>query len=55
MRGLLSLTEDGAACLQMSHWPLLFDLASPIPSSVDESWVEISVGSENVALHPYQT
>ncbi|MFF3085138.1 hypothetical protein ACFVRB_08825 [Streptomyces nojiriensis] len=55
MRGLLRLTEDGAAYLQMSHWPLLFDLASPIPSSMDESWVDISVGSESVALHPYRT
>ncbi|WP_256987456.1 hypothetical protein [Streptomyces sp. BR123] len=54
MRGLLRLTEDGAAYLRMSHWTLLFDLASPIPGSMDESWVEISVGSESVALHPYR-
>ncbi|MFH8475996.1 hypothetical protein [Streptomyces sp. NPDC018000] len=55
MRGLLHLTDDGAAYLQMGHWPVLLDLASPIPSSLDESWVEISVGSESVALYPYQT
>ncbi|MFI8105451.1 hypothetical protein [Streptomyces sp. NPDC086023] len=55
MRGLLRLTEDGAACLQVSHWPVLFDLASPVPSGVDESWVEIRVASACVTLHPYQT
>ncbi|MFK4103182.1 hypothetical protein ACI2L1_24485 [Streptomyces sp. NPDC019531] len=55
MRGRLQLTGDGAAYLQMGHWPVLFDLASPIPSSMDESWVEISVVTESVALHPYRT
>ncbi|MFJ5552788.1 hypothetical protein [Streptomyces sp. NPDC093225] len=55
VRGLLRLTEDGAACLQMSHWALLFDLASPVPSSAEGSWVEIRVGSERVALYPYRT
>ncbi|WP_190160820.1 hypothetical protein [Streptomyces litmocidini] len=55
MRGRLHLTDDAAAYLQMGHWSVLFDLASPIPSSVDESWVEISVGPESVALHPYRT
>ncbi|MGW6878570.1 hypothetical protein ACWGHA_40330 [Streptomyces xanthophaeus] len=55
MRGRLHLTDDGAAYLQMGHWSVLFDLASPIPSSMDESWVEISLGTESVALHPYRT
>ncbi|MEU9618685.1 hypothetical protein, partial [Streptomyces sp. NPDC048155] len=55
MSGRLHLTDDGAAYLQMGHWPVLLDLASPIPSSLDDSWVQISVGSESVALHPYQT
>ncbi|MFI1279443.1 hypothetical protein ACH4U5_01535 [Streptomyces sp. NPDC020858] len=55
MRGRLHLTDDGAAYLQMGHWSVLFDLASPIPSSMDESWVEISVGTASVALHPYRT
>ncbi|MCZ0983050.1 hypothetical protein O1L60_39935 [Streptomyces diastatochromogenes] len=55
MSGRLHLTDDGAASLQMGHWPVLIDLASPIPSGLDGSWVQISVGSESVALHPYQT
>ncbi|MEU9360636.1 hypothetical protein AB0D35_21280 [Streptomyces sp. NPDC048301] len=55
MRGRLHLTDDGAAHLQMGHWPVTFDLASPIPGSLDDSWVQISVESESVALHPYQT
>ncbi|MFJ8141033.1 hypothetical protein [Streptomyces sp. NPDC096013] len=46
MRRRLHLTDDGAAYLEMGRWSVLFDLASPIPGSVDESWVEISVGSE---------
>ncbi|MFD4945643.1 hypothetical protein ACFVYE_39330 [Streptomyces sp. NPDC058239] len=54
MSGLLHLTDDGAAHLQMGHWSVLFDLARPVPSSLDGSWVQISVGSESVALHPYQ-
>ncbi len=55
MSGRLHLTDDGAAYLQMGNWPVLLDLASPIPSSLDGSWVQISVGSKNVALRPYQT
>ncbi|WP_327122097.1 hypothetical protein OG206_32235 [Streptomyces sp. NBC_01341] len=55
MRGLLHLTENGAAHLQMGPWSVLFDLATPIPSGLDESWVDINVRSESVALHPYQT
>lgn len=55
MRGRLHLTDDEAAYLQMGHWSVLFDLASPIPSNMDGSWVEISVGTECVALHPYRT
>ncbi|MEV0889597.1 hypothetical protein ACIOHB_30160 [Streptomyces microflavus] len=55
MRGLLHLTEDGVGRLQMGPWPVLFDLATPIPSGLDESWVEINVRSESVTLHPYQT
>ncbi|MFJ7157139.1 hypothetical protein ACIQUQ_19610 [Streptomyces sp. NPDC101118] len=55
MRGLLRLTEDGAAHLRMGDWPVLFDLAPPVPDGTDESWVEISVRSQNVTLHPYRT
>jgi hypothetical protein len=55
MRGLLHLTEDGAAYLQMGGCPIVFDLASPVPPSVDGTWVEISVEADSVALYPYQT
>ncbi|MEV7443051.1 hypothetical protein AB0O22_18205 [Streptomyces sp. NPDC091204] len=50
MRGRLQLTDDGAAYLQMGHWSVLFELASPIPSSMDESWVEISVSLANRSI-----
>ncbi|MEU5160862.1 hypothetical protein AB0G74_14825 [Streptomyces sp. NPDC020875] len=55
MSGRLHLTDDGAGYLRMGHWPVLFDLASPIPNSMDESWVQVSVGSASVALYPYKT
>ncbi|WP_260613912.1 hypothetical protein [Streptomyces sp. WAC07061] len=55
MCGRLHLTEDGAAYLQMGHWSVLFDLASPIPGSMDDSWVEISAETESVALYPCRT
>ncbi|MFJ3616316.1 hypothetical protein [Streptomyces hydrogenans] len=55
MNGRLHLTDDGAAYLQIGHWSVLLDLASPLPSGMDGSWVQISVGSDSVALHPYQT
>ncbi|MFI1170024.1 hypothetical protein [Streptomyces melanogenes] len=54
MSGRLRLTDDGAACLQMGHWQVLLDLVSPVPGSLDGSWVQISVGSASVALYPYQ-
>ncbi|WP_223835647.1 hypothetical protein [Streptomyces venezuelae] len=55
MRGRLHLTEDGAAHLEMGHWSVLFDLASPVPSGMDGSWAEIGVGSRSVALYPHRT
>ncbi|MFJ6523550.1 hypothetical protein ACIQJ4_35480 [Streptomyces filamentosus] len=55
MSGRLHLTDGGAAYLQMGHWSVLFDVASPVPSGLDGSWAQISVGSDSVALHPYQT
>ncbi|MER7764318.1 hypothetical protein [Streptomyces sp. NPDC097619] len=54
MRGQLHLTEDGAAYLHVGDSSILFDLASPIPASVDRTWVEVSVEAENVALYPYR-
>ncbi|MFE1546511.1 hypothetical protein [Streptomyces sp. NPDC058718] len=55
MSGRLHLTDDGAVYLQMGHWSVLFDLASPVPSGLDGSWMQIGVGSDSVALHSYQT
>ncbi|MDQ0840806.1 hypothetical protein [Streptomyces sp. V1I6] len=54
MRGLLHVTEDGAAYLQMGHWSVLFDLASPIRVNMDNSWVQISARSDSITLYPYQ-
>ncbi|WP_327278823.1 MULTISPECIES: hypothetical protein [unclassified Streptomyces] len=54
MSGRLHLIDDGAAHLQMGHWPVLFDLASPLPSGLDGSWVQVSVASDRVALYPYR-
>ncbi|WP_162625055.1 hypothetical protein [Streptomyces cadmiisoli] len=54
MSGLLHLTDDGAACLQLGHWSVLFDLASPVPDSLDGSWVQISVGSASVSVYPFR-
>lgn len=55
MSGRLHLTGDGAAHLRMGHWSVLFDLASPISSTRDGSWVQISVEWDGVALYPYRT
>ncbi|MGW6897578.1 hypothetical protein ACWGF2_13215 [Streptomyces sp. NPDC054919] len=55
LRGRLQLSEAGAAYLQMGYWPILLDVASPIPDSADGAWVEISVEASSVSLYPYQT
>lgn len=55
IRGLLQLTTDGAAHLQLGSWPVLFDLASPVPRDRDKTWVEITVGADSVGLYPYET
>ncbi|NDU76876.1 hypothetical protein GWI34_30265 [Actinomadura sp. DSM 109109] len=57
MSGRLHLAEagDGAAHLQMGPWPVLFDLASPIPGNLNGSWVEVDLMSEDVSLYPYET
>ncbi|MEW2131565.1 hypothetical protein [Streptomyces sp. NPDC005435] len=55
LSGRLRLLDDGAACLQLGHWSVLLDLTSPVPGGLDGSWVRIDVGSESVALYPYQT
>ncbi|GHG23562.1 hypothetical protein [Streptomyces hydrogenans] len=55
MSGSLHLTADATAYLQMGHWSVLFDLVPPVPSGLEGSWVQISVESQSVSLHPYQT
>ncbi|MBP2192208.1 hypothetical protein [Nocardia goodfellowii] len=54
IRGQLRLTEDGAAILQMGGSSILFDLASPIPSDNDGSWIEVTVEADSVAVYPYR-
>ncbi|MGV9341275.1 hypothetical protein [Streptomyces sp. NPDC003688] len=54
LRGRLRPTDDGAVCLQLGHWSVLLDPATPVPDDLDGSWVRIDVASENVALYPYQ-
>ncbi|MFF2655185.1 hypothetical protein [Streptomyces sp. NPDC058045] len=54
MTGRLRLAEEGAACLRLGPWPVLFDLAAPVPGGVDGAWVRISAASQDVALHPYR-
>ncbi|WP_326681007.1 hypothetical protein [Streptomyces sp. NBC_01237] len=51
LRGLLQLTEDGAAVLQVGDSQVLFDVGSPPPP--DNAWVEISVEADKVELYPY--
>ncbi|MFI6875601.1 hypothetical protein ACIBL6_19385 [Streptomyces sp. NPDC050400] len=51
LRGLLQLTEDGAAVLQMGESQVLFDVGPPPPP--DRTWVEISVEADEVELYPY--
>ncbi|MET7792093.1 hypothetical protein ABZS93_36970 [Streptomyces sp900116325] len=51
LRGLLQLSEDGAAVLQVGDSQLLFDVGSPPPP--DNTWVEISVEADQVELYPY--
>ncbi|MFF8381334.1 hypothetical protein ACF07V_35070 [Streptomyces sp. NPDC015661] len=55
MTGRLHLTGDDTAYLQMGHWLVLLDLASPVPTGLLDSWVQMSVESESVALYPYST
>lgn len=53
LRGRLTLTEDGAAVLDLDHWQILFDLADPLPADTHDIWVEIRVGGDQIALLPY--
>lgn len=53
-RGRLSLTEDGAALLDVGGTLILFELAGPAPpDDADNSWVEVHVGRDSVSLWPH--
>ncbi|MEV8209917.1 hypothetical protein AB0P40_32990 [Streptomyces sp. NPDC079189] len=53
LRGLLSLTEDGAAVLDLDGANILLDLADPLPEDIAGTWVELFVDREKVSLYPY--
>ncbi|GGT37048.1 hypothetical protein GCM10010271_46320 [Streptomyces kurssanovii] len=53
MRGILHLDEAGP-WLQLGDWPVLLDMASPVHTDMDGSWVEISVEADHVGLYPYR-
>ncbi len=51
LRGQLSLTEDGAALLDLDGTSILLDLADPLPQDVANTWVELSIDRERVSLY----
>ncbi|MGW3326462.1 hypothetical protein [Streptomyces virginiae] len=54
-QGRLSLTEDGAAFLDLGGTSILFDLAGPSPpDDVDGSWIEVRVDRGDVGVWPYR-
>lgn len=53
LRGQLSLTEDGAALLNIDGTNVLLDLADPLPEDVVDTWVELFVDREKISLYPY--
>ncbi|MFE5210765.1 hypothetical protein [Streptomyces sp. NPDC056600] len=54
LRGLLRLTEDGAAVLDLDGSPILLDIAGPLPEDVDGTWIELFVEREKISLYPYE-
>ncbi|MET9671010.1 hypothetical protein ABZY19_37715 [Streptomyces sp. NPDC006475] len=54
LRGQLSLTEDGAAVLDLGGTNILLDLADPLPEDVGDTWVELFIEGEKVSLYPYE-
>ncbi|MET8277122.1 hypothetical protein [Streptomyces sp. NPDC005096] len=48
LRGLLSLTEDGAAVLDLDGANILLDLADPLPEDIAGTWVELFIDREKV-------
>lgn len=54
LRGQLSKTEDGAAVLRLGDSAILLDLATPMPDGVVDTWIELFIEREKIALYPYQ-
>ncbi|MFJ9244794.1 hypothetical protein [Streptomyces sp. NPDC101776] len=54
LQGRLSLTEDGAALLDLDGTTVLLDFADPMPEGVAGTWVELFIEREKIALHPYE-
>lgn len=54
-QGRLSLTEDGAAFLDLGGTSILFDLAEPsLPEGAGGAWIEVRVGRGHVSVWPYR-
>jgi hypothetical protein len=54
LRGGLSLTEDGAALLDLDDTTILLDLVDQLPEGVAGTWVELFIECEKIALYPYE-
>ncbi|MFE2236464.1 hypothetical protein ACE1OA_34880 [Streptomyces sp. JL2001] len=54
LRGQLSLTQDGAAVLDLDGTKILLDFADPLPDDVADTWAELFFERENVSLYPYE-
>ncbi|WP_346124153.1 hypothetical protein [Micromonospora coerulea] len=53
VRGRLELTADGMGILDLDGALILLDLVDPIPREFSDTWVELYLQRENVALCPY--
>ncbi|MFC7219249.1 hypothetical protein ACFQLX_13885 [Streptomyces polyrhachis] len=53
LRGQLSVTEDGAALLNLDGTNILLDLTDPLPEEAAHTWVELFIEREKVSLYPY--
>ncbi|MET9503633.1 hypothetical protein ABZY42_18225 [Streptomyces sp. NPDC006622] len=54
LRGRLSLTEGGAALLDLDGTTILLDLPDQLPERVAGTWVELFIEREKIALYPYE-
>ncbi|MFC9588699.1 hypothetical protein ACFTUC_02620 [Streptomyces sp. NPDC056944] len=54
LRGRLSRTVDGAAVLDLDGTQIPLDLVDPLPEDVDDTWVELFIEREKIALYPYE-